>query len=137
MGNCIEKFAVEKEKEVSSLRTELRAIAEDFGFGLVKQTKIITACVELLRNALIFAGGGQIKIKEISARGEEKQGLQFVISDCGPGIDDPARAMKDGWSGPDSNGLGKGLPGSKNLSDEFTLETQQGEGTTVTIVFYR
>jgi serine/threonine-protein kinase RsbT len=54
-----------------------------------------------------------------------------VARDVGPGIDDPAQAMADGYS--TYQGLGMGLPGAKRLMDHFDLVSVPGQGTTVTM----
>jgi serine/threonine-protein kinase RsbT len=55
----------------------------------------------------------------------------IVASDSGPGIDDLAQALRDGYSS--SGGLGLGLPGVKRLMDEFDIVSTPGAGTTVTV----
>jgi serine/threonine-protein kinase RsbT len=40
--------------------------------------------------------------------------------------------MTDGYS--TSKGMGKGLPGSKRLVDEFTIDSAPGRGTRITVV---
>lgn len=49
-----------------------------------------------------------------------------------PGIPDINAAMRDGFT--TGGGLGKGLPGSKRLADEFAIESQVGHGTRVTVI---
>ena len=51
--------------------------------------------------------------------------------DTGPGIPDVSRALEDGYS--TYEGLGLGLPGARRLMDEFTLESEPGRGTTVSM----
>ena len=59
-------------------------------------------------------------------------GLRLIFEDSGPGIASIESAMRDGFS--TGRGLGKGLPGSKRLVDEFQIESEMGSGTRVTIV---
>ena len=40
--------------------------------------------------------------------------------------------MRDGFS--TGKGLGKGLPGSKRLVDEFQIDSAPGRGTRITVV---
>jgi anti-sigma regulatory factor (Ser/Thr protein kinase) len=42
-------------------RQAVRRLAQEQGFSLVDQTKIVTAASELARNALIYGGGGKMK----------------------------------------------------------------------------
>jgi serine/threonine-protein kinase RsbT len=50
--------------------------------------------------------------------------LQIIMEDNGPGIADIEKSMKDGYS--TSGGLGAGLPGTRRLMDEFSIESQPG-----------
>ena len=60
-----------------------------------------------------------------------RNGLEAVVADEGPGIEDVERAMRDGYS--TGGGLGAGLPGTKRLMHEFEIVSQPGRGTRVTI----
>jgi hypothetical protein len=62
-------------------------------------------------------------------------GLLVVARDAGPGIGDVDLALSDGHS--TYGGLGLGLPGCRRLMDEFVLQSQQGQGTTVTMRKWR
>jgi serine/threonine-protein kinase RsbT len=53
----------------------------------------------------------------------------LTFEDNGPGIADIEKAMEPGYS--TGGGLGMGLPGSKRLMDEMTIESTVGKGTTV------
>ena len=59
----------------------------------------------------------------------------MTASDTGPGIADIDRALIDGYS--TYNGLGMGLPGARRLMDEFTIVSEVGRGTTVTMTKWR
>jgi serine/threonine-protein kinase RsbT len=61
----------------------------------------------------------------------DREGVEVVARDCGPGIPDPALALRDGWSS--GEGLGLGLPGCRRLMSEFVLDTEVGRGTLVTM----
>ncbi|HEX8096410.1 MAG TPA: ATP-binding protein, partial [Pyrinomonadaceae bacterium] len=64
-----------------------------------------------------------------------RAGLRLIFEDTGPGIPDIGAAMRDGFS--TGRGLGKGLPGSKRLVDEFSIESDAGRGTRITIVRWK
>ena len=61
----------------------------------------------------------------------DRRGIRVVARDDGPGIADVQRAMQYGYS--TGNGLGVGLPGAKWLMDEFSIESQTGKGTVVSM----
>ena len=84
-------------------------------------------------NMVIHAGGGNIKV-EIST-----DAVIMTLKDSGPGIKDVEQAMAEGFStAPDNIRLlgfvaGMGLPNMKKYSDDISIETQLGVGTTVTL----
>jgi serine/threonine-protein kinase RsbT len=64
-----------------------------------------------------------------------KRGLQLIVSDQGPGIEDLSLAMKDGYT--TGGGLGMGLPGAKRLVNDFTITSEPGVGTIVTVTRWK
>ena len=115
------------------VRQTVRQLAVELGFGLVDQTKIVTAASELARNTLDYGGGGIVKLETLHRDG--RRGLKLTFEDQGPGIPDVAMALKDGFT--TGGGLGMGLGGAKRLANEFTIESVVGEGTRVTIVRWK
>ncbi|MFI9825432.1 anti-sigma regulatory factor [Streptomyces sp. NPDC052013] len=111
------------------VRQHVRQAAALLGFGLVDQTKLVTAASELARNTLVHGGGGQMEAARVSARGAE--GLRLTFSDKGPGIADLERALSDGYTSGD--GLGMGLGGARRLVHDFEVESSPGAGTTVRV----
>jgi serine/threonine-protein kinase RsbT len=114
-------------------RQAVRRMAQQQGFSLVDQTKMVTAASELARNTLIYGGGGMLKwvmlIEGI------KRGLRLTFEDNGPGIPNLELAMTDGWTS--GTGLGLGLTGTKRLVNEFEIESTVGVGTRVTITRWK
>lgn len=115
--------------DIVRVRQEVRARAVAIGLGLVDQTKIVTAASELARNTLDYGGGGTVAVETVE--NGVRRGLRLVFADQGPGIPDIGEALKDGYTS--GSGLGLGLGGAKRLSDEFAIESAQGQGTRVTI----
>jgi serine/threonine-protein kinase RsbT len=132
-GTRTKTLSVHTRQDVALVRQSVRNIAQEIGFTLIDQTRIITAASELARNTLIYGGGGLVECEVISS--QEREGLRLTFSDHGPGIEDIRLAMKDGWSS--RGGLGLGLPGSKRLMDQFEIHSKPGAGTRVTIVLWR
>lgn len=120
-------------ENIVRVRQKVRATAIETGFGLVDQTKIITAASELARNTVQHGGGGGMRLQMLRER--SRRGLRLVFEDQGPGIPDLEQAMKDGYTTAD--GLGLGLGGAKRLSHEFQICSKSGEGTRVTITWWR
>jgi serine/threonine-protein kinase RsbT len=111
----------------------VRRKAVGLGFGLVDQTKIVTASSELARNTLDYGGGGSVQLETVE--NGRSQGLRVIFEDHGPGIADIDLALKDGYSS--GSGLGLGLGGSKRLCHEFEISSKPGEGTRVCILRWK
>ncbi|MEU8378103.1 anti-sigma regulatory factor [Streptosporangium sp. NPDC048865] len=124
-----EELPINANGDVVLVRQHVRTVAVNVGLSLVDQTKVVTAASELARNALVYAGGGQVRV-EVVQKGM-RRGLRMVFSDNGPGIPDIDQALTDGWT--TGGGLGLGLSGSRRLVDEFDLESTPGEGTLITV----
>ena len=103
------------------------------GLSLVDQTKIVTAASELARNTLIHGGGGEMRLQALNDG--SRRGVKVIFADRGPGIPNIELAMKDGYT--TRGGLGLGLSGSKRLVNEFSIESQSGKGTTISIVRWK
>ncbi|GAB2865392.1 anti-sigma regulatory factor [Streptomyces deserti] len=116
--------------DLAWVRQRVRQAAAELGFGLVQQTKLITAASELARNTLVHGGGGHMRMTPLSNR--QTRGLQLSFIDAGPGIRDIEQAMTDGYT--TGGGLGLGLSGAKRLVHEFAVDSRPGQGTTVTVV---
>jgi serine/threonine-protein kinase RsbT len=110
-------------------RQHVREMTARLGFGLVEQTKLVTAASELARNALVHGGGGEMECTPVTGGGG--QGLRLVFRDQGPGIGDLDQALSDGYTS--GEGLGMGLGGARRLVHEFSIDSSRGTGTTVTV----
>ena len=128
-----ESLPLRTEQDVVLARQVVRRLTQEISFGLVDQTKLVTATSELARNAVIYGLGGTL-ICELLVDGSRK-GLRLQFIDHGPGIADVELAMKDGWTS--GRGMGLGLSGSKRLVNDFHIATVPGQGTTVTIARWK
>ena len=117
------------EASLLSVRAGLRDATSELGFGIVAQTKFITAASELARNILRYAGQGSMAVERL--RDGDRAGVRARFEDGGPGIADVDLALEDGYSTGDS--LGVGLSGAKRLVDDFHLDSVVGRGTVVEI----
>ena len=98
--------------------------------------KVAIAMYEGEINMVIHADGGQAEVEV----GVDNIVIRMV--DQGPGIPDIEKAMQEGWSTAGATarelgfGAGMGLPNMKKYSDEMTVESTVGVGTTVTMVVH-
>ena len=124
------------EDDIVAARGAAREVAKLLQFGAVDQSRIATAVSELARNVIRYATGGrgEVVIRRLSP-GTRGAGIEVIVHDDGPGIEDIQQAMAEGFTS--GNGLGMGLPGTKRLMDEMIIESAKGSGTTVTIRKWR
>ncbi|MFE1441441.1 anti-sigma regulatory factor [Streptomyces sp. NPDC058739] len=111
------------------VRQQVRQLAVTAGFGLVDQTKLVTAASELARNALVHGGGGEVECALVTRSGVA--GLRLAFADKGPGIADLDQALCDGYTS--GGGLGMGLGGARRLVHDFAVDSRPGGGTVVTV----
>ncbi len=87
-------------------------------------------------NMVIHAGGGAADVEVY----EDKVVIRLV--DHGPGIADVELAMQEGYSTATDSvrslgfGAGMGLPNMKRYTDEMSIDSVVGEGTTITMTVY-
>ncbi|WP_263359871.1 anti-sigma regulatory factor [Acidicapsa ligni] len=128
-----ETVPIKNGSDVVSVRQRVRSLAIEMKFGLVDQTKIVTAASELARNTLDYGNGGQVELSAI--QDGIRTGLKLYFSDNGPGIPDVKLALSDGYTS--GNGMGLGLGGSKRLMNEFEIDTAPGLGTRITCIRWK
>ena len=84
-------------------------------------------------NMVIHANGGEIDV-EIT-----EEDITMTLKDEGPGIENVELAMREGYSTAPDNirnlgfGAGMGLPNIKKYTDEFSIDTKVGVGTTLNL----
>lgn len=82
-------------------------------------------------NMVIHANGGDADVAMTD------EAIYITLADRGPGIADVELAMTEGYSTAPDNvrslgfGAGMGLPNMKKYTDEMTVESELGVGTTV------
>jgi serine/threonine-protein kinase RsbT len=128
-----ELLPIRQPEDIVQVRQAVRKKAVFLGFNLVDQTKVVTASSELARNTLDYGGGGTAAIEVVE--NDRRGGLRVVFEDQGPGIENLALALTDGYT--TGGGLGLGLSGAKRLSHEFEISSKPGIGTRVSILRWK
>ena len=106
---------------------------KQLGFSPDLIRRVSIAMYEAEINMVIHAGGGEADVEILPDR------VSMVLTDHGPGIPDVEQAMQEGYSTAGQTardlgfGAGMGLPNMKRYSDEMTIDTEVGKGTTVTV----
>jgi serine/threonine-protein kinase RsbT len=124
---------LQSEEDIVRARRATREWAAACNFGLVDQTKIVTAASELARNTIVHGHGGELRLEQLSEGA--RRGLRLTFTDRGHGIPDIELALKDGYT--TGGGLGLGLGGAKRLVNEFEIDSAPGRGTKVMITRWR
>jgi anti-sigma regulatory factor (Ser/Thr protein kinase) len=114
-------------------RAEGRALALALGFSRTDATLIATAISEITRNIVVHVGSGEVVMRPVYE--DKRYGIAVIARDAGPGIRDVQAALGHGYTG--RGGLGLGLPGARRLMDEFHIDSDSGNGTTVTMTKWR
>jgi serine/threonine-protein kinase RsbT len=124
-----ERIEVTTDQDVVRVRQLVRTVAVAVKLSLVDQTKVVTAASELARNTLVYGGGGTVDVDRVE--NGRRSGVRIVFADQGPGIADLSLALTDGYT--TGGGLGLGLSGARRLVDEFDIDTEVGQGTSITV----
>jgi serine/threonine-protein kinase RsbT len=124
-----DRLTVTSDQDVVRVRQLVRTVAVAVKLSLVDQTKLVTAASELARNTLVYGGGGTVEVHRVE--NGRRAGIRIVFTDQGPGIPDLDLALTDGYT--TGGGLGLGLSGARRLVDEFDVDTEVGQGTSITV----
>jgi CBS domain-containing protein/anti-sigma regulatory factor (Ser/Thr protein kinase) len=98
--------------------------------------RVAIACYELEINQVVHSNGGVISCSIMPDK------VIITAADTGPGIEDVSQALKEGYSTANEYvrslgfGAGMGLANTKRVSDEFTINSTLGKGTTVRAVVF-
>ena len=74
---------------------EGKRFAASLGFDTTAQGEIAICIAELVSNVAKFAGRGTVTF---TALDDPRIGMNIVVEDTGPGIEDPQTSMQDGFS---------------------------------------
>ena len=131
---------VREEESILCTGQALR-FASRIGFTGESLWQIATSVSELATNAIKYAGGGTITFRSL---GEPRPGIEIVIVDRGPGIEQIEQAFQDGFTRgrmlPEDellqctrDGFGGGLGAVRRLMDHVEMSNREGGGLEVVI----
>lgn len=112
---------------------DVKRVLKQLGLPPAVIRKVSICMYEGEINMVIHGGGG------IAGVSVSEDAVTIVLADQGPGIADIDQAMQEGWSTASETardlgfGAGMGLPNMKRYSDEMTIDSTVGVGTTVTM----
>lgn len=97
--------------------------------------RIAVASYEVELNLIIHSLGGTLTLKM------SPDEIVLVSQDVGPGIPDISKALQEGFSTASEEarnlgfGAGMGLPNMKRNADEFSIQSEIGQGTWIQMRF--
>lgn len=110
---------------------KLKKVLQQLGINPQTARKATVAMYEGEINMVIHADGGVIDVEITPDK------IHMILKDSGPGIPNIKLAMTEGYSTAEDNvrelgfGAGMGLPNMKKYTDEMTVTSELGVGTTV------
>ena len=116
--------------------TEIKKALKQRNFDPKLIRRIAIASYELEINQVVHSVGGVIRCSILPDK------VIVTAADNGPGIEDVNLALKEGYSTANEHvrslgwGAGMGLANTKRVSDEFTIDSAVGKGTTVRSVVF-
>ena len=116
--------------------TEIKKTLKQRSFDPKLIRRVAIASYELEINQVVHSNGGVMRFSIMPDK------VIIIASDTGPGIADVSLALKEGWSTATEYvrslgfGAGMGLANTKRVSDEFSIDSAVGKGTTVRSVVF-
>ncbi|HUX11893.1 MAG TPA: CBS domain-containing protein [Spirochaetia bacterium] len=110
--------------------SEIKRLLKEQGVAAPIVRRVSVAAYELEMNQVVHSVGGRITFTS------DADTAEIVAVDMGPGIENVEAAMEEGfstateWIRSLGFGAGMGLTNVKRVSDEFSLESRIGAGTT-------
>lgn len=108
---------------VGGARRRLAQLATELEFDETQAGKLAIIVTELANNLVKYAKDGLLLWRTIP------EGIELIALDKGPGMDDIARCLRDGYSTAGTPGTGLGAV--RRLSTLFDIHSQPGVGTVI------
>ena len=116
--------------------TEIKKALKQRGFDPKLIRRVAIACYELEINQVVHSDGGVIRCSILPDK------VIITAADTGPGIENVSEALREGYSTANEYvrslgwGAGMGLANTERVSDEFSIDSARGKGTTVRAVVF-
>ena len=113
---------------VGEARRAAAVLAKGAGFGAGQQGEIAIIATELTTNLAKHATNGRLLLQAIPPSGAQASAsMELIAVDTGPGMSDPERCLRDGYS--TGGTAGTGLGAVRRLSSEFDVYSTLDQGT--------
>ncbi len=117
----------------SIIKKEIHNLAEEAGFGTKRLGDLDIVVSEMTSNLHKHANDGEILAGLFG--GMVNPFIELISIDNGPGMNEPAKMIRDGFSS--VNTIGIGLGSIKRLSDQFDLYSMKDWGTIILSRIYK
>jgi anti-sigma regulatory factor (Ser/Thr protein kinase) len=124
--NAQQRFVIDDESKIGEARRAAQTLAS-FELTAELAGKVAIAATELARNLLLHARAGELLVQKLEDR--DHAAIELLAIDRGPGMDNVAKCMEDGYS--TAGTMGAGLGAVRRLADEFDIHSTPGQGTIV------
>jgi anti-sigma regulatory factor (Ser/Thr protein kinase) len=121
------RHMIRESSAIGEARRDAQRLAVKLGLDETQAGRAGVIVSELATNVFRHAGCGELLLQSIP--GAQRSGIEFIAIDRGPGMDNPADCLRDGFS--TGGTAGTGLGAVKRLSTEFDVYSVRGRGTVV------
>ena len=129
MDLSIVRIAIQFEQDIPLARQRVQQVAKLAGFSVADTTRLVTSLSEIARNALKHGGSAFVDVAVVSIT--QRQYLQAVVTDTGPGISNLEQVLDAVDEGVSRSAMG--MRGARRLVDRFHIDSTVGKGTIVTL----
>jgi len=120
-------FSIDDSSAVAPARRGVNALAVRLGFDAEDTGRVALVATEMSTNLVKHGEGGVLIAQTLSSA--TSRGIELLALDKGPGIEDLAKSLRDGYS--TGGSPGNGLGAIERLSQHFEIYTRPGQGTAV------
>lgn len=118
--------ALDDASAVGHARRSAQRLAAELGFAATGAGRVALVATELATNVLKHAGRGQLLLRALLPA---RPALELLALDTGPGMENVAACLRDGYSSAGSPGTGLGA--IARLAQTFDVYSSRGTGTAV------
>jgi anti-sigma regulatory factor (Ser/Thr protein kinase) len=126
-------IGIQEQTDAAQVRRTALAFASGLSFDEVSAGNVGLVVTEAATNILKHAGAGQVVLRSLECAGAA--GIEMLALDKGPGIADPGRCFKDGYSTAGTSGTGLGA--IARLATRHDVYSVQGQGTVLMAQVWR
>jgi len=132
--NVTAAFPVTHASQVAEPRRVVQRLASHLQFPEDRAGRAALVVSELATNLAKHAREGEVLLRPLTDSQGERSGIEIVALDKGPGMPDPERSRRDGYS--TTGTLGHGLGAIARQSDALDVYSQPS-GTAISAVLWR